>query len=894
MKKITKKLLDMMKRNELVKIVNRIKGEAVSDFASKPDLKKIIENSEYFTTSEDSLEEVDETTSQQQDQSQKSDKTEEPIKHHFNGKLSSNILSELFAFMIKEGNIKIIDEDDNQIQIPNKIIFYRDLDINLKDDYIIETQKPLGKTPIFIVNKKNEFCGYFNHHQISENKYYLILDKSNINIDKLKKFAEANLVIFSAEDEEAFIDGKIDISNEDIIGQQISIDIDCKELEESKNRLAIDFGTSNTAIGTYTDDDDIEIVDFINSSNNNELIKILPTIVYVKNCEDKDNIEYIFGYDAKKIELDNHFKLKGSIFYGIKRWVNELDSIEDIRDEFGNKQSIKKREIIKAYLSHILEIANHHFKMKFIDLHFSAPVKMKSKYNEMFKSIFPAPDYNISSTKNSSDEGFSIIYNYICENHKTLPEEQDRFPQKGKWKIMIVDSGGGTTDLASCEWFSERTDKGMLMNIETEYEDGDSNFGGNNLSYRIMQFLKIKLANVYQSEIKLEDNIKYLLKDQKVILKMVEDDELSKIYTKLDEEYAKAEALIPTIFTDNKIHKNRKSVSLIKQNFYLLWNCAEIFKKEFFKKNDLLMIGFDKDDKNNSKIKLPDIDILQLHIFKNGQFEEINKLPEMSITIKEISNLIYGDIYNVLNKLVGKMNDKALLDYHKFVLSGQTCKISLFDELFKEFVPGRKLRDIKLKDNDSTLNLKLQCIKGSIKFIRDLNRGVIVMNLNNKKTKLRNKVSVMRPDKKLMLSRDKIKIQLFDESNATQIRLLIEEDNINEKDKTIVKNNQPVRECMYDMKFAGEEDKDYKKLDLDDILKDEITLNIEWKEKVRKDINNAPAKSRIIFLIPTEDNFGFKLFELYKTKNSNFLFYGAKTFYFEKNLSEMSFFNGRK
>lgn len=33
-----------------------------------------------------------------------------------------------------------------------------------------------------------------------------------------------------------------------------------------------------------------------------------------------------------------------------------------------------------------------------------------------------------------------------------------------------------------------------IVDLETRYENGDTNFGGNNLTYRIMQALKIRIA----------------------------------------------------------------------------------------------------------------------------------------------------------------------------------------------------------------------------------------------------------------------------------------------------------------------------------------------------------------------------------------------------------------
>ena len=65
---------------------------------------------------------------------------------------------------------------------------------------------------------------------------------------------------------------------------------------------------------------------------------------------------------------------------------------------------------------------------------------------------------------------------------------------------MIIDCGGGTTDVASCSISRERVNDIENLSITTNYVGGDANFGGNNITYRIMQFVKIKLAFYYSQE----------------------------------------------------------------------------------------------------------------------------------------------------------------------------------------------------------------------------------------------------------------------------------------------------------------------------------------------------------------------------------------------------------
>lgn len=59
-------------------------------------------------------------------------------------------------------------------------------------------------------------------------------------------------------------------------------------------------------------------------------------------------------------------------------------------------------------------------------------------------------------------------------------------------------------------------------------------------------------------------------------------------------------------------------------------------------------------------------------------------------------------------------------------MSGQSCKITLFNELLKEFIPGKYLRYDSGKNSSlDSIELKLACIKGSIYYIRDTEYGEI-------------------------------------------------------------------------------------------------------------------------------------------------------------------------
>ena len=85
--------------------------------------------------------------------------------------------------------------------------------------------------------------------------------------------------------------------------------------------------------------------------------EIFPTLVYVDDCSDANNIQYSFGYDVVRKLERNDYIVNGSIFYSLKRWVHEHNKLEKINDEFGNILYVKRKDIIKAYLKYVVNRA---------------------------------------------------------------------------------------------------------------------------------------------------------------------------------------------------------------------------------------------------------------------------------------------------------------------------------------------------------------------------------------------------------------------------------------------------------------------------------------------------------------------------------------------------------
>ena len=664
--------------------------------------------------------------------------------------------------------------------------------------------------------------------------------------------------------------------------------VDFKQMEKTSRPLCIDFGTSNTTMGSYGIIDEfaneIELVKFLDVTQNTRKDSyVYPTLVYVKDCS-KEKVEYLFGYEAKRKVIEQDYDTESSTFFEIKRWINNINELEEISDEKGNTKKVSRKSIIKAYMEHILELAEQYFKRKFEEVHFSAPVKLKDKFiNEMTRML---PQYKVLSSAASLDEGISIVYNHIS----SVMEEYDKYTQDNN--IMIIDCGGGTTDLASCEYTFNKLDAGYDLKIKTRFENGNSNFGGNNITFRIFQFLKIKLASQFDQDfinIKIDELIPFAESD---ILEQIDNSkkerQVNKIYNNLEEAYEAAEEVIPTRFTNNQKYRYETDRKRIKRNFYYLWQLAEKIKVEFYKRTDLLSINFQHNDEQSKNIIIEDLNKFYVYAV-NSETEKLEKridLPNVAINIKEITTLLYADIYSLLNDLIG---DIDLNQYHNYKLSGQSCKITLFNQLLKEFIPGKRLRTANGKEKDSSEKLKLDCIKGSIAYIKDKQCGKIKPHIYAEDPKLIYDVVVKRGEDTKILNHQngEVTIQYYAQSART-----VTFDVYNMQ-------GELEREVNYDIQFDNG-----KRIELEE-LKNEIKEHSILGEKNIDDIINKLRDvdtmkvnqqdlAICIFVVPAKDAYGFYVYQILKESKSEnkYYIYDVVCENFEKNVSSETFFNG--
>ena len=719
----------------------------------------------------------------------------------------------------------------------------------------------------------------------------VIIDSADIKYDILREKSLFRIILF---------DKKADAENYQ--GQSYSCwekecRIDFQERQETNQTLCIDFGTSNTTAGTYgilnEESDEPEVVEFVDviHSTPDKVVRrqVVPTFVYTQACG-QEGIRFCFGYEAKKRLMDSGYNTDATVFHEIKRWLNDIEHEEEVCDKAGKKGKIARKEIIKQYIKYIIELSEQYFRCRFKKLHFSAPVKMKPQVIEMMKELLPEPEYKVSNEDKSLDEGTAVVYNYIAGEISS----QEGEVKETKGSIMIIDCGGGTTDLASCAYKYQMVPDSVKLEVTNGFENGDANFGGNNITYRILQFLKVKLAAVRRGEPVPESTD--LLQDNEEQIKTALDVSMTadEIYKKLFAEYQKAEAVIPTKFATEKYSETKKKK---KRNYYYLWEMADQIKLHFFSSVNSVQVEFnEKRDKNliEAVAKANDYYLYVYDKAGKGLEKWESPLNNIKITIKEIEQLLCPDLYALLNKLFNnwpKENMPWYENFEAYKLSGQSCKINMFKRLLMEFIPGKKLRNKYENQQQVEDRYKLPCLLGCIEFIKDRDFGLTMPEIKSTPPKMLYEISETsrKPVKKLFGQKDGGAISRFP---RTANRAVLEvKDDIGRKKREItvrfaLENTEQTIEMSKLREKIKEKNKNCKDEYIDNIINNIIDCQV---------FDDHQAK--VLFLIPAANGYGFHFYSVaivHEGDNREYYLQNDGKYYsFEDDMRE-SFFNGER
>ncbi len=508
------------------------------------------------------------------------------------------------------------------------------------------------------------------------------------------------------------------------------VDFEVREPAALPMPLAVDFGTANTVAGTYLDrryfeqagiedgeyglkENEVNYALFYDQTSDCEETPLFPSVVGVLSAE-SGQPEFLYGYEAVRQAEAGHMDEGFCIFCDMKRWIADYGKEEEITDRKGRRSFVKRSDILKAYFTHVIDRACSRFKCTVSEVHVSCPVKQKAQFARLFADILP--EYAMKP-EDMLDEGVSVLYGAVARMARS-----GRAQEGMEYQALVIDCGGGTTDLCSCRFRIWDRRVSYRIEIETAYENGDTDFGGNNLTYRIMQFIKVAAVNRLRG--KTEEGPGILAGFDTDIYREVDRGGVETLYEGLERAYAGAEECIPTRFKEYE-HRGRKEYYMVKNNFYFLFRLAERIKKEFYGRQGILRLVLSSAPVEEKATVWIPVERFRLSADRGRGLEVLKDFPETACSIHEMELLLTGDIYHVVRRFMEEIYESGRVeDYSMIRLTGQSCRIGLFRDALKEFVPGRTIRtgrDGRERAKDA--GLKTACVDGALQYLRDKRYG---------------------------------------------------------------------------------------------------------------------------------------------------------------------------
>lgn len=395
-----------------------------------------------------------------------------------------------------------------------------------------------------------------------------------------------------------------------------------------------------------------------------------------------------------------------------------------------------------------------------------------------------------------------------------------------------------------------------------------------------MWFPKIMFARHYSGQklLHIDELIPVASED---IFRFVDEFGKEEVYKTLEQEYKEAELIIPTMFKNYENH-TRDEYFMVKNNFYFLFDIAERMKKKFYKSDGVVRNSFQASyEKEEDDLRITKIDRWNLVVREDGQLKYNHNFPDVVFNIKEIELLLKADIYEIVNKFLDEFyQNKTLSDFSIIKLTGQSCRIDVFREALKEFVPGKSV-EFKQQSKEKTgiMDLKLTCVRGAIQYVNARKMGYTTVNLIYRMPTIPYSISgyTHENEEKMLiysLDRQQTRGNLSRHSGIRQLKLFLKDGSGNLKYRyTYHSRQEDYKEATYEEIVS--QHKDYAECllqaDMDTIEDDEVKF----------------------FVFAAKDQWGFFLLPV-KRINAQ-LYVGKEQFYaFENDCWEMDFFDGLK
>lgn len=753
-------------------------------------------------------------------------------------------LERIQAFLDNQ-DIRFLEKPE--VDIPGTITIFRDTEMNELDGYQVKSDEALCCGNLLLVDEALRAYTCF-YTERTEDGVYLFKGKE-VPVAPLEKH-QYSILYFPNEAVSEFLydcyyGNPVSVPGHTEAVRIPLLDIVEKEIQEADMPLVIDFGSVNTTMGVCLPDGSMKIATAQGKT-------IIPSVIGVRE-KAGGGTEFLFGYDAQEMNRQNYRDEDTAVFYDIKRWISDADRVESVILKSGYKYQFSRKEMLRAYLDYLLGTARQQFKCSFTGVQLLAPIRQKEKFRRLFTELLP--EYAVNC---ELDEGMAVLFHSIHGMIRAKSYEERRW-----YHALVIDCGGGTTDLTSGRFSIENNRVSYIINLETRYENGDTNLGGNNLTYRILQLLKLRLVEALG-----------LLEKNPLSIGSAQEGKAA--YEALERRYRQAERWLPTQFQDYE-GRSREQYFFVKNNYYYLFEVAEQIKKRFFQAGFCYELRLSTDQGRDIHL-----DKWKLSLCGDGpngsvvrQFESISRPVEICLYLYEIEALLRPEIYGLMERFLDSKFEKGeLAAYEMIKLTGQSCKSGLFLEALRQYVPGKRIQGVR-RDAAGT-ELKMCCLEGALAYFMNCKLGYMKVNEQYRVGSLPYEIMAYTHENK-----EKILIKSLDAENhigyisrfhmGNQLDLYLND----EQGKRLKTYYFAYDTAKFEQTTQKEIDETY----AGTVIQEETDIITEGETK--------------FFVWISRERWGFVVLPVLRDRE--ILYKGAETFFdFEDDTWELNFFDGRK
>ena len=613
---------------------------------------------------------------------------------------------ERLAEVIKGAKITDIDNIGG-----GSVTVYNNCGVNLYDNITLTYDAHYINTNALVISaqeKNVEICGIFNICAKSNDKSKMYLTKSREISCQEGGNRNYYLCVMDKESSEYLYDlyeGNVRevLSSRIKIGRMPLLNFIIKDPVVMPLPLVVDFGYQGVAVGTYlsssffeaqsVDDnenknwkkDSVNFVSFYNNLfSSSDMQKTVPCTIGLRSVDDEGNPDFMFGYEAVAEQFLNYADDSFFINFDIKVWLYNPDEEEAFVDRFGKRHLISRWTALRAFFNYILSETQDYFKCEVKNLYFTASIKEKALYVDFFSKLLP--QFNISD-EHIIYENVGILYNVIMNLVK-----RKKIRMKERYSALTIDCGASRTTGVSSEFSVQNKSMAFYINIDDTFINGKLGYGGMNLTYKIMQYLKLRICQNCGDEA-IRKKISLLLLELSEfetidVYREIDENGESAVYSSFDKMYEEAEKVLPTKFKQWE-NVGRSDYYRVKNNFFNLFMLAEQVKNTLYGQYNSPLFTISEDASKSEIV----VDRWKYNMYNGKEFYVMKSFPEIQINRINIDLLLKGPIYNSVKYCMNDLyNSGKIDDYSICKLAGQSTRIPIYKEAVSEFMAGMRIQ----------------------------------------------------------------------------------------------------------------------------------------------------------------------------------------------------------